>query len=59
MISLEEYKKALGPLAQELSEEEILKVRDNQDQMAEILFYMWLEEINKKSNSHAHAHSNE
>ena len=46
MISLEEYKKALGPLAQELSEEEILKVRDNQDQIAEILFDMWLKEIN-------------
>lgn len=63
MISLEEYKKALGPLAQELSEEEILKVRDNQDQMAEILFNMWLEEIKNKKpnldNSHAHAHSNE
>jgi hypothetical protein len=49
MISIEEYKKALGPLVQELSEEEILKVRDNQDQMAEILFNMWLEEIRNKN----------
>jgi hypothetical protein len=48
MISLEEYKKALGPLAQTLSEEEILKARDNQDQMAEILFYEWLKEIKNK-----------
>ena len=63
MISLEEYKKALGPLAQTLSEEEILKAREIQDKMAEILFYEWLKEIkNKKTNldnSHAHAHSNE
>ena len=51
MISLEDYKKALGPLASKLSEEDILKARENQDKMAEIMFYMWLEEIkgNKKS----------
>ncbi len=63
MISLEEYKKALGSLAQKLSEEEILKAREIQDKMAEILFYCWLEETktnsNKNNNSHAHAHSNE
>ena len=47
MISLEEYKKALGPLAQKLSEAEILKAREIQDKMAEILFYSWLEEVNK------------
>lgn len=48
MISLEEYKKALGPLAQKLSEEEILKAREIQDKLAEIMFDMWLKEINKK-----------
>lgn len=48
MISLKKYKKALGPLAQKLSEKEILKAREIQDKMAEILFDMWLEEINKK-----------
>ncbi|HTE49033.1 MAG TPA: hypothetical protein VK675_03950 [Candidatus Paceibacterota bacterium] len=47
MISLEEFKKALGNLKNELSEEEILKLRENQDQMAEILFNSWLMEINK------------
>ena len=36
MISLEEYKKALGPLAQRLSEEEILKAREIQDKMADL-----------------------
>jgi len=44
MISLEDYKKALGPLAQKLSEEDILKARDIQDRMAEVLFYSWLDE---------------
>ena len=48
MISLEDSKKALGPLAKSLSEEEILKAREIQDKMAEILFYCWLEQINKK-----------
>lgn len=46
MISLEEFKKALGSLSEQLSEEEILKLRENQDQMAEILFNSWLAEIN-------------
>ena len=45
MIPLEEYKKALGKkLLAELSEEQILKVREQQDQMAEIFFQMWLED---------------
>ncbi|MFA6273560.1 MAG: hypothetical protein WC662_00160 [Candidatus Paceibacterota bacterium] len=47
MISLEEYKKALGSLAQRLSEEEILKAREIQDKMAEILFYSWLDGVNQ------------
>ncbi len=49
MISLEEFKKALGDEAKNLTEEQILKLRDNQDQTAEILFNMWLEKINKSS----------
>ena len=47
MIDLEEFKKALGSLKNELSEEEILKLRDSQDKMAEILFNSWLIEINQ------------
>ena len=47
MIDLKEFKEALGSTAEELSEEEILKLRENQDQMAEIFFYSWLAEINK------------
>lgn len=43
MIPLQEFKDALGDEASKLTEEEILKLRDNQDQMAEIMFNMWLE----------------
>jgi len=51
MIPLEEYKKALGKeLLQELTEEQVLKLRDQQDQMAEIFFNMWLKDKSKKSN---------
>lgn len=46
MISLEKFKEALGDQVKELSEEEILKLRNDQDQMAEILFNSWLAEIN-------------
>ena len=48
MIELLEFKKALGSQAEELSEEDILRLRENQDQMAEILFDSWLAEINQK-----------
>ena len=48
MIALTEFKQALGNLAQEMTEEEILKLRDNQDRLAEILFSLWLEEMKKK-----------
>ena len=47
MISLDKFKEALGDLKDELTEEEILKLRENQDQMADILFDLWLAEINK------------
>jgi hypothetical protein len=49
MIPLEEYKKSLGEkLLETLSEEQILKLRDQQDQMAEIFFNMWLKDKNEK-----------
>lgn len=47
MISLDKFKEALGDLKNELSEEEILKLRENQDQMADILFDLWVAELNK------------
>ena len=48
MIDLQEFKIALGDEAKNLTEEQILKLREQQDQEAEIMFNMWLEEISKK-----------
>ncbi len=45
MISLNEFKEALGDEANKLTEEEILKLREQQNQEAEIFFSMWLNEI--------------
>ncbi len=49
MISLKDFKKALGETADTMTEEQILQLRDQQDQMAEIFFNSWLVET-KKSN---------
>lgn len=48
MIPLQEFKDALGGEAKELTEEQILKLRENQDRLAEIMFNMWLEEKGEK-----------
>jgi hypothetical protein len=48
MIHLEDYKKALGELTEQLSEQQILKLRDQHDQMAELFFNLWFTEINQK-----------
>ena len=48
MIPLQEFKDALGDEAKNLTEEEILKLREHQDKEAEIFFYMWLEDRKKK-----------
>jgi hypothetical protein len=45
MIDLEHYKKALGSKVDELTESQILELRDKHDQMAELFFTMWLGEI--------------
>lgn len=44
MISLEEYKIALGEDLKDLTEEQVLKLRDQHDQMAEIFLKMWIDE---------------
>jgi hypothetical protein len=48
MISLLEFKKALGKKAKELSDQQILDLRDRQDQMAEVFFSMWTNQLKKK-----------
>ena len=46
MIDLNTFKQVLIKNGTtELTEEEILELRDNQDQMAEIFFAMWKNEI--------------
>ncbi len=50
MIELEEYKMALGEsLIEKLTEEEILKVREQQDKMVEICWSIWLDGLLKRS----------
>lgn len=46
MVGLEEFKKALGKEAYILTEEQILELRENQDKMAELIFSLWLDDIN-------------
>jgi hypothetical protein len=46
MIPLEEFKKSLGSLADSLSEEEILALREKLDRLAEIIFDLWLRKRN-------------
>lgn len=48
MIPLQEFKDSLEDDAKNLTEEEILKVRDKMDKMANIFFDMWLKERNSK-----------
>ncbi len=47
MIPLSECKKALGPVAKNLTDKEILRIRDILDQLADVLFDHWLWERNK------------
>jgi hypothetical protein len=49
MIPIQEFKDALGDEAREFTEEQILKLREHQDQEAEMFFAMWIESKNKNS----------
>lgn len=49
MISIEKYKKILGPEAQNLTDKEIEQIRDAQYKLADVLFDMWWEDKNKKN----------
>jgi hypothetical protein len=49
MINLEDFKKSLGKSASKMTEEDILKLRDLQDRLAELLFSSWKEKANKKT----------
>lgn len=46
MLTIEEFKETL-PSDNTLTEEEILKLRNDMDKLAEIMFNMWLRDRNK------------
>lgn len=51
MISLPEFKKILGPIAQNMSEKQIEQLRDQEDQLADVFFGIWLEDKNDELNN--------
>lgn len=42
MVSLPDFKKALGPLGEKLPEKEIERIRLSMDQFADVVFDQWL-----------------
>ncbi len=48
MIKLEEFKASLGDKVDELTEEQIIKLKDQMEQMAELLFDSWLKDMRNK-----------
>ena len=47
MMDFEEFKKTLGPLANQLSDEEIDNLRILLDKMADLIFDRWLRNLKK------------
>ena len=51
MIDLETFKQTLAKNGiTDLSEEQIIKLRDQQDQEAEIYFNLWMDSLQNKTN---------
>jgi len=48
MVSFEDFKKALGPEADNLSNEEIVVIKDKMDHLADALFDTWIAQENKQ-----------
>ncbi len=48
MITIQEFKDSLGKEADGLTEEQIVKLKDQMEQMAEIYFNMWLSDMNSR-----------
>lgn len=48
MISLKEFKKSLGIIAEDMTDIEIEQLRNLQDQLADTIFNIWLENKNNK-----------
>lgn len=48
MINLNDFKRSLGASASQMTEAEILTLRDLQDRMAELLFSLWKEKVSQQ-----------
>lgn len=48
MLSLDEIRKTLPPECKDWSDERVKKLSDQMDQLADVLFDMWLAEQNKE-----------
>jgi len=46
MVSIEKFRKSLGKTANKLSEEEILRLREIEDKIADAVFDSWLRKRN-------------
>lgn len=51
MLSMEKFKQSLGSQVKNLDDQDIEKLRDQHDKLAELLFNFWLEEKNEKTTS--------
>lgn len=52
MIDLKSYKQLLEKNGiSELSDEEVLRLRDHQDQLAEVFFALWVDAIKKQKST--------
>jgi hypothetical protein len=47
MLSLEKFKKELGDKCNDLTDEEIIKLKDSMEKMAELCFEMWVKDRKK------------
>jgi hypothetical protein len=56
-MSLPEFKKRLGPLAERLTEQQIIELREKERKIADAIFHWWLRKRNRtpKTDSHESA----
>ena len=50
MLSIEKFKKTLGPKVNSFSEAEIERIRDIQDKFADVFFDAWIRRKNRAKN---------
>lgn len=47
MVTIENFKKALGDKALSMTDSEILKLKDIQEKLADIFFDIWVDKLHK------------